>query len=401
MKKFFDWFETLSNGKKFLIVGVVFVILIGGGGYFLFQDYFKAAPVEAPPVVMADIPDAEIREEDNSRLKAYSRASEYWDELEKKNEEGSLVVNGSLDPLLASSEQEYDPNEYTPLEIQQMKAGVVTKEQLDKEHAEQREHERRIMEATRPQATTPVLTQEQQDSIYFARMERTYQMAAKYTNAMSGGPAPVEQTEPEPEPRRIEIPKEQRLPQESMEKDDIICSLEDNDRPGVLYDNGKVTVAPAKATFIKTEKIIGGQRVIMRLMQDLYLSDGKVIPSNTHITGICSVGKRLEIKVSTIQYGGRMYAVDLSIYDNDGTEGIYCPVIEQKKAKKAAGNVAAQIVSGIASDAASLFTRSRTLGSAATTGIQEISSMTLRDGSVAINVSAGYEFYVFENVKEN
>lgn len=95
-----------------------------------------------------------------------------------------------------------------------------------------------------------------------------------------------------------------------------------------------------------------------------------------------------------------MYAVDLSIYDNDGTEGIYCPVIEQKKAKKAAGNVAAQIVSGIASDAASLFTRSRTLGSAATTGIQEISSMTLRDGSVAINVSAGYEFYVFENVKE-
>ena len=96
MKKFFDWFDTLSNGKKFLIVGVVFVILIGGGGYFLFQDYFKATPVEAPPVVMADIPDAEIREEDNSRVKAYSRTSEYWDEKDYRKHYGTL-------PLLAGS----------------------------------------------------------------------------------------------------------------------------------------------------------------------------------------------------------------------------------------------------------------------------------------------------------
>ena len=399
MQKFFDWFEKLSNGKKLLVMGGVLVVFLGIAGFFLFPDLFKDKTVEAPPVVMADIPDAEIREEDNSRVKAYSKNSDYWDDLAKKNDAGTLVINGSVEQLLSPGEQEYDPNEYSPLEIQQMKAGVVTKEQLDREHAAQREHERQIMEATRPREVAPVLTQAQQDSIYFARMERTYQMAAKYTSAMSGEPAPA--AEKEEELRRIEIPKEQRLPQESMAKDDIICSLEDEDRPGVIYENGKVTVAPAKATFIKTEKIIGGQRVIMRLMQDLYLSDGKVIPANTHITGMCSVGKRLEIKVSTIQHGGRMYATDLSVYDNDGTEGIYCPVIEQKRAKKAAGNVAAQIVSGLASDAASLFTGRRTLGSAASTGIQEVSSMTMKDGSVAINVSAGYEFYVFENVEEN
>ena len=90
----------------------------------------------------------------------------------------------------------------------------------------------------------------------------------------------------------------------------------------------------------------------------------------------------------------------MTVYDNDGTEGIYCPVIEQKQGRKAAGKVAKQAASGLASTAATIFTGSAIVGRAASSGINELSRITLSNGSIAVNIVAEYEFYIFENVKK-
>ena len=136
-------------------------------------------------------------------------------------------------------------------------------------------------------------------------------------------------------------------------------------------------------------------------MQDLTLSDGTVIPANTHITGTCSFSRRLKIKVSMLHYGNRMFATDLSVYDNDGTEGIYCPLAEETtKKNKKAKDIASGAVGAAGSVAGTLLTGNPFIGRVATSGISTITSSINNDGSISVNVSSGYEFYIYENVKE-
>ena len=108
-----------------------------------------------------------------------------------------------------------------------------------------------------------------------------------------------------------------------------------------------------------------------------------------------------------LHYGGKMFPTDINVYDNDGTEGIYCPMAEQALAKgKKAKQVAGQAVSGMAGIGMTIFSGGNPIagqvaGRAASSSIQQISGSLNSDGSVSVEVSAGYEFYVYENVKDN
>ena len=166
------------------------------------------------------------------------------------------------------------------------------------------------------------------------------------------------------------------------------------------YGNG-VRPKPVKATFLKDEKLVSGNRVIMRLMQDMTLADGTIIPENTHITGTCNIGRRMKINVTVLNYGGRMFPVDISVYDNDGTEGIYCPLVqESNNMKRKAKKVAEGVVSSAGTVAGTLVTGNPILGGMATRGIMTATSSIGDDGTVSVKVSSGYEFYVYENVKD-
>ena len=55
-------------------------------------------------------------------------------------------------------------------------------------------------------------------------------------------------------------------------------------------------------------------------------------------------------------------------------------------------------MTGIASTAATLFTGNPIVGRVASNSINELSRTTLSNGSVAIDIVAGYDFYIFENV---
>ena len=135
-------------------------------------------------------------------------------------------------------------------------------------------------------------------------------------------------------------------------------------------------------------------------MEDMAV-DGVLIPKNTHLSATCQIGDRLQIIVSNIELGGRIYALNYVAFDNDGSQGLYCPISgatqTSDKSKNAAVQSASQIISSTASLAGAAMGSSAMgsmLGNMANIGA---SAVTSRNGSVTAQVNSGYTFYLLKN----
>lgn len=403
MDKLFDWIQKQPAFVKIGLVIAIFCFV----GYFLFVSVMGGGKKKEPEKTIEQIVfqsgEAVVDTSVSSKSSIYestrfsvSNEDDYWNSLSPDGSDKGMTVSDNNVSSQSVDPSTLDRSEYSELEIYLITNGAKTKEEIDREHLQEKAEKEREKNSEPKE-----LTSEQEDSIFMARMDKAYQMAMKYTQPQVE-PQKKEEEPKEPEPRRLKFDgsNAQQLSDEMFQSDGICSSLDGSFDSSLTYDSGKITVHPVKATFIRSEKIIAGQRVTMRLLQDLVLSNGKTVPANTHIQGICSIGKRLEIKITTLQYGGRMYRSDLSVYDNDGTEGIYCPVIEKSKGASSAATIGSRVASDIAQDATALFSGSRILSDIAGSGVRELSRFTLSDGSVAINVLAGYEFYIFENIEK-
>lgn len=408
-----NFFDSVQKAPKWLVISLAAVVLgvIGYGFYFLAFGMNKPKE-EAPETIIVDMPDAKEEKYTSSALQEFERAkinqrnnvADYWDSLE----EGDASSGESSTEIVV---QDLDPAIYSDYERLQIQNGIKTKAQIDAEHAEAEARRKELERAYETaggsgytaQKSRP-MTQAQQDSIYMDRLERAYKIAAKYSAQPAPEPAAEAQTSKtaEEEERKLDLEEETAaLPTDSFADDGIITSLDEPSDDGVVHYGNGVKVKPVKATFLKNEKLVSGNRVILRLMQDMTLADGTLIPANTHITGTCAIGRRMKINVSMLHYAGRMFPVDISVYDNDGTEGIYCPLVEESStAKKKAKQVAQGVISSAGTLAGTLVTGNPILGSMASNGIRSATSSIGSDGTVAVNVSAGYEFYVYENVKD-
>ena len=122
--------------------------------------------------------------------------------------------------------------------------------------------------------------------------------------------------------------------------------------------------------------------------------------------GFQDVATREEKVVShrgNMEYSRTQLEVDSihSVYDNDGTEGIYCPAAESSNKKKnAATRAASDVVSGVGSVAGTILTGNPFVGRMASSGFSAATSAINDAGMIEVTVSSGYEFYVFENKKE-
>ncbi len=408
-----NFIEQIGKAPKWLLISVSAVVLglLGYGFYYLAFGMNKPKE-EVPETVLLDMPDAnEETGYGESALSEFEKGkyhrnnvSDYWDSLDEEEESKAADPEEVADNL--------DPKVFSDYERMQIRNGIKTKDQIDREHAEA-EARRQELENTyataggsgySSQQSRP-LTQAQQDSLYMNRLERAYRMAAKYSARPADEEASDQQkpdSREEPE-RKLDLDEEDEsiLPVESFVDDGIITSLDEPVHDGVTHYGNGVKVKPVKATFLKNERLVSGNRVILRLMQDMTLADGTVIPANTHVTGTCAIGRRMKINVTMLHYGGRMFPVDISVYDNDGTEGIYCPLVEEaSSAKKRAKKVAEGVVSSAGTLVGTLVTGNPLVGSLATNGIRSATSSVSSDGTVSVDVAAGYEFYLYENVKE-
>ena len=108
---------------------------------------------------------------------------------------------------------------------------------------------------------------------------------------------------------------------------------------GFLTAEGRTAasdVQTVRACVAATQVIRAGSTVQLRLLEAVRI-DGVVIPRNTPLYGLATIsGMRLQVVVSSVEYGGRIFAVEASAYDLDGQPGLNVPNSRERTALKEA-----------------------------------------------------------------
>lgn len=186
---------------------------------------------------------------------------------------------------------------------------------------------------------------------------------------------------------RIEVSTPQRSSSAISSLDDSwgdggLSSLGDS---GSLADTGEDH--PFKCMFVREEKLKNGQRVTLRLLEDMVVG-GVLIPANAHITATCSLKDRLMISVTSYESNGHIYALDMEGYDNDGSRGIYCPDINTSTAKTASNDAMSLGASAIGGRVGAL-----------ASGIVRTGVSIAKNASgnmQYVSVPSGYTFYIMK-----
>ncbi len=145
---------------------------------------------------------------------------------------------------------------------------------------------------------------------------------------------------------------------------------------------------PYRCMFTRSEKVRSGQRITLRLLEDLIIGNTH-IPRNTHLQGVCTISDRMEISLTSLDMGGRILSFHFEAYDTDGMKGIYCSDLSQDT----------QTVTdrGIAAASSSLNSRlGRTAREVASVGASIVRNKT---GEISVSIPSGYTFYIMETRK--
>ena len=169
--------------------------------------------------------------------------------------------------------------------------------------------------------------------------------------------------------------------------DGIITSLDDDfDDPSVRYSSS--AKVPFRCMFVRDQKVVDGQRVTVRLLED-YSVDGVFVPANTHLAAMCKVSDRLELSVRSVEINGRIQPLQLVAYDTDGMAGIYCPETSaSRNSRRASSDVisaANSTFGGLVGDLANTVLR---------TGATIAKSAS---GELSVKIVSGYEFYLVKS----
>ena len=195
----------------------------------------------------------------------------------------------------------------------------------------------------------------------------------------------------------MDLPQEQPRPQikrsgavSSLDEDlsselgNGFSTLDGTDR-WVGAEEGK----PYACMFTRDEKVRSGQRISVRLLEDLVIG-GVHIPRNTHLQGVVSISDRLGIAITSLDMGGRIITFHFEAYDTDGGKGIYCSDISDA-AKKAADQGLSTISSALSSRLGKVARDAAAVGA---------SIVRSRSGEVTVTVPAGYTFYIIEEKRQ-
>ena len=91
-----------------------------------------------------------------------------------------------------------------------------------------------------------------------------------------------------------------------------------------------------RACVASTQVIRAGSTVQLRLLEAVRI-DGVTIPRNTPLYSLATIsGMRLQVTVSSVEYGERIFAVEAVAYDMDGQPGLNIPNSRERTALKEA-----------------------------------------------------------------
>ncbi|MDE5417592.1 conjugative transposon protein TraM [Labilibaculum sp. DW002] len=103
--------------------------------------------------------------------------------------------------------------------------------------------------------------------------------------------------------------------------------------------NGKITSnSMIRAEIYESSKVLNGNRIKMRLLEDAWL-DGRKVLENSFLYGICKINnERLYIRVSNFPVADYFLPVNLEIHDLDGLPGLYIPDNVSRRVSKEVGS---------------------------------------------------------------
>ncbi len=164
--------------------------------------------------------------------------------------------------------------------------------------------------------------------------EQQYRLAQRYL----GGGESVE-----PEQKRDKTRKSVMQP---VREDDLRAStLDPSFDLGAERNLGFITAAGGKtaqsvptvrACVAETQVVRVGGMVRLRLLEPVRI-DGIVVPRNTPLYGLTTIDNaRLQVIVSSIEYDGHIFTVEVAAYDMDGQPGLNVPNSKERTAMKEA-----------------------------------------------------------------
>ncbi|MDC8102942.1 conjugative transposon protein TraM [Chryseobacterium sp. B21-037] len=166
-------------------------------------------------------------------------------------------------------------------------------------------------------------------------MEKSYQMVAKYLPTTPR----QEESAPKEEPNKS-TEKKVELTSVRPAHSNIVSSLyrETSDSAFVAglnqnrfynVQNEKVISGQSKnaikGIIYETKTIVNESTLSIRLIEALQLGRTELPPGSLLIASGKFQGGRLQLTISSIQYKGSVYTVEINIYDNDGQLGLYVP----------------------------------------------------------------------------
>ena len=168
--------------------------------------------------------------------------------------------------------------------------------------------------------------------------EEQYKLARKY---LGGGTAADEEAGPTKQRRDSRLSVMQPVREGEVEAStlDPRADFTVERNLGFLTAAGGVAHADTptvRACVASTQVIRAGSTVQLRLLEAVRIDD-TVIPRNTPLYGLATIsGMRLQVIVSSVEYGGRIFAVEAVAYDLDGQPGLNVPNSRERTALKEA-----------------------------------------------------------------
>ena len=169
--------------------------------------------------------------------------------------------------------------------------------------------------------------------------EEQYKLARKYLGG--GAPPGEEAVEPTKQWRdsRLSVMRPVREGEVEASTLDTRADFTVERNLGFLTATGRAAenqVPTVKACVAQTQVIRAGSTVQLRLLEAVRI-DGVLIPRNTPLYGLATIaGMRLQVTVSSVEYGGRIFAVEAAAYDLDGQLGLNVPNSRERTALKEA-----------------------------------------------------------------
>lgn len=346
--------KALDKRQKILLGGIALALALALAAVLLTLTHPAPDRAAEEPAVSV-IPEADLDEEDGSKAGSYRKGgsiSDYWDELGDDVPSPETVVDGRADSTAAPSPQ--GSHRPPPVDVDDIFGDY--------------------RDAGREPAPAPA-------------RRRSPSPAAKPSNPEPAASDKGGQEPPAPEPVRIQVKRSGAVSSLDEDAADDLGSgfstLDGADR-WVDGEAGK----PYRCMFTRDEKVRSGQRITVRLLEDLVI-DGVHVPRNTHLQGVVTVSDRMEVSVTSLDVGGRILTFHFEAFDTDGGKGIYCSDLNQ------AGKAAAE--QGLSTAGGLLSSRlGRVARDAASVGASIVRN---KAGEATVSVPAGYTFYIIQQTR--